>query len=134
MHECKKFWLKLLGNILIFDILTPVNTQLASLILETAWRLLEPAKIDFDFVEVSNRFCVNIKWKMFVRKPKWLKVFPRAYLRCTYDEDKILNPKPFIEGMDKILQKYFNFLSKMFDKFVISYQVLKSLVIFSYVF
>lgn len=55
-------------------------------------------------------------------------------MRCTYDEDKILNPKPFIEGMDKILQKYFNFLSKMFDKFVISYQVLKSLVIFSYVF
>ena len=69
---------------------------------EPACPLLEPIKIDYNFIEVSDGFCFDIEGKKFLRNPKRLKGFPRAYVRYTYHEDKIANLKPFIEGMDNI--------------------------------
>ena len=93
--------LNLLGNFKIADIITPHITQLRNLLSESACRLLEPIKIDFKFVEVSDGFCSDIEGKKFNKNPKRLIGSPRAYVRYTYYEDKIPNPKPFIDGMDK---------------------------------
>ena len=38
--------------------------------------------------------------KNLIKNQKRLKGSPRAFVRYTYDEDKITNPKPFIDGMD----------------------------------
>ena len=94
--------LNLLGNFEIADTITPLITQLTSLLSEPACPLLEPIKIDYNFIEVSDGFCFDIEGKKFLRNPKRLKGFPRAYVRYTYHEDKIANLKPFIEGMDNI--------------------------------
>ena len=101
----KNYLLNLLGNFDIADTITPHITQLTSLLSEPACQLLEPTKIDYNFIEVSDGFCFDIEGKKFIRNPKRLKGSPRAYVRYTYHEDKIPNLKPFIEGMDKIFSK-----------------------------
>ena len=98
----KSYLLNLLGNFEIADIITPHITKLTSLLSEAACRLLVPIKIDYNFIEVSDGFCFDIEGKKFTRNRKPLKGSPRAYVRYTYLEDKISNPKLFIEGMDNI--------------------------------
>ena len=97
--------MNLLGNFEIADIITPRITRLTSLLFEPACRLLEPIKIDFNFVEVSDGFCFDIEGKKFIKSPKRLKGSPRAYVRYTHHKDKIPNPKPFVEGIDNIIFK-----------------------------
>ena len=75
-------------------------THLTTLLSEPACQLLAPIKIDFNFIEVSDGFCFDIERKTFFRNPKRLKGSPRAYVRYTYHEDEIPNPKPFIERID----------------------------------
>ena len=87
---------------LLIDITTPHITQLTSLLFDPACRLLEPIKMDYDFIGVSDGFCFDIEGKKFIRNPKQMKESPRAYVRYTYHEEKIPNPKSFIEGMDNI--------------------------------
>ena len=94
--------LNLLGNFEIADVITPHIVQLTSLLSEHACRLLEPIKIDTNFIEVSDGLCFDIDGKKFIRNPKRLKGSSKAYVRYTYHKDKIPNPKPFIEGMDNI--------------------------------
>ena len=121
----KNYLLNLLGNFEIADIITPHITQLTSLLSEPACRLLEPIKNDFNFVEVSDGFSFDIKGKKFIKNPKRLKRSPRAYVRYTFHEDKIPNPKLFIEGMGNIIFKkphlMLFFFLKLFDIFMISY-------------
>ena len=74
--------------------------QPTNLLSEPACRLLEPINIDFDFVEVSDGFWFDMEGKNLIKNQKRLKGSPRAFVRYTYDEDKITNPKPFIDGMD----------------------------------
>ena len=52
----KNYLLNLLGNFEIADIIAPHITQLTSL-------LSKPIKIYFNFVEISNGFCFDIKAK-----------------------------------------------------------------------
>ena len=75
-------------------------THLTTLLSEPACQLLAPIKIDFNFIEVSDGFCFDIERKTFIRNPKRLKGSPRAYVRYTYHEDEIPNPKSFIERID----------------------------------
>ena len=98
----KNYLWNLLGNFKIADIITPHITQLTSLLPEPACRLLDPIKIDYNFIKVSDGFYFDTDGKKFIRKPKRLKGSSRAYVRCTYHEDKISNLKPFIEGMDNM--------------------------------
>ena len=79
----KSYLLNLLGNLVIADIITPHIMQLVSLLSEPACRLLEPIKIDYNFIEVSDRFCFDIEEKKFIRNPKRLNGSPRAYVRYT---------------------------------------------------
>ena len=121
----KNYLLNLLSNFEIVDIITPHITQLTSLLSETACRLLEPIKIDHNFIEANDWFCFDIEGKKFIRYPKQLKGSPRAYARYTYQADKIPNTKPSIEGMDNIFcflkKKKKSLFFKMFDLFTISY-------------
>ena len=96
----KNYFLNLLDNFEITDMIAPHITQLTILLSEPACRLLEPIKIDCNFIEVSDGFCFDIEGRKIIRNR--LKRFPRAYVRYTYHEDKIPNPKPFIEGIDNI--------------------------------
>ena len=101
----KNYLLNLLGNFKIADIKTPHITQITSLFSEPACRLLEPIKIYFNFIEVCDGFRFDIEEKKFIRNPKRLKGSPRVYVRYTYHEDKIPNPKPFIDEKRKKNQK-----------------------------
>ena len=74
----KNYLLNLLGS---FEIITPHITQLISLLSEPACRLLEPIKIDYNFIEVWDVFCFDIEGKNFIRNPKRLEGSPRAYAR-----------------------------------------------------
>ena len=60
---------------LLTDLLTYLLTSLLS---KPACRLLEPIKIDYNFIEVSDRFCLDIEEKKFIRNPRRLKESPRA--------------------------------------------------------
>ena len=66
----KNYWLNLLGNFGFSDIITPHITQLTSLLSEPACRLLEPIKIDYNFIEASDGFCFDTDGKKFIRNPK----------------------------------------------------------------
>ena len=101
----KNYFLNLFGNFEIADIITPHITQLTGLLSEPVCQLLEPIKLYFKLVEVSDEFCFDVEGKKFIKNPKRLKGSPRAYVRYTYHEDKIPNPMPFIEGMDNIIFK-----------------------------
>ena len=70
----KNYLLNLLGSFEIADIITPHITQLTI-------RLLEPIKIDYNFIEACDVFCFDIEGKNFIRNPKQLKGSPRAYAR-----------------------------------------------------
>ena len=108
----KNYLLNLLRNFKIADInKTPHITQITSLFSEPACRLLEPIKIYFNFIEVCDGFRFDIEEKKFIRNPKRLKGSPRVYVRYTYHEDKIPNPKPFIDEKRKKIKKPF-FLKK----------------------
>ena len=69
-------------------------------------QLLEPIKIDYNFIEVSDGFGFDVEGKKFIRNPQRLKGSPRAYVRYAYHEDKIPNAKSFIEGMDKLFMLF----------------------------
>ena len=66
----KNYWLNLLGNFGFSDIITPHIAQLTSLLSEPACRLLEPIKIDYNFIEASDGFCFDTDGKKFIRNPK----------------------------------------------------------------
>ena len=57
----KNYFLNLFGNFEIADIITPHITQLTSLLSEPVRQLLEPIKLDFKLVEVSDEFCFNVE-------------------------------------------------------------------------
>ena len=78
--SAKNYLLNLLDNFVIADIITPHLTQLTSLLSEPASRLLEPIKVDYSFIEVSDGFCFDIKGKKFIRNPTRLKGSPRAHV------------------------------------------------------
>ena len=59
----KNYLLNLLGSFQIADIITPCIMQLTSLLSEPACRLLEPIKIDYNFIQVSDGFCFDIEEK-----------------------------------------------------------------------
>ena len=60
---------------LLTDLLTYLLTSLLS---KPACRLLEPIKIDYNFIEVSDRFYLDIEEKKLIRNPRRLKESPRA--------------------------------------------------------
>ena len=94
----KNYLLNLLGNLEIADIITPNKFVIGACLSITG-----PIKIDYNFIEISDGFCFDMEGKKFIRNPKQLKGSPRAYVCYTHDEDKIPNPKLFIEGMDNII-------------------------------
>ena len=69
----KNYLSNLLGNFEIADIITPHITQLTRPLCKPTCWLLEPIKIDFNFVEVSDGFCFDTEGKKFIRNPKRLK-------------------------------------------------------------
>ena len=98
----KTYLLKLLRKFEIADVITPYVSTLSGLLSEPACLLIEPIKIDYNYIEVQDGYCFDIENKKFVRHPKKLKGSPRAYERYSYDENTIPNPEPFIEGMKTI--------------------------------
>ena len=80
-------------------------------------QLLEPIKIDYNFIEVSDGFGFDVEGKKFIRNPQRLKGSPRAYVRYAYHEDKIPNAKSFIEGMDKLFMLFWTKKKKLMYSF-----------------
>ena len=80
-------------------------------------QLLEPIKIDYNFIEVSDGFGFDVKGKKFIRNPQWLKGSPRAYVGNAYHEHKIPNAKSFIEGMDKLSMLFWTKKKKLMYSF-----------------
>ena len=79
--------------------------HLTSLLSQPACRLIEPIKLDFNFIEVSDGYCFDIQRKKFIRSPKTMKGSPRAYVR--YDCKKKPHPAPFIEGIKYNINYFF---------------------------
>ena len=78
-------------------------TQLTTLLSEPACRLIKPIEIDYNYIEVEDRYLFDIAGKRFIKESGSLKGSPRAFIRYEYSESKKPNPAPFIDG------KYFHF-------------------------
>jgi len=101
----KVYLLNLLGNHEIAEEIVAFVPTLNNLLSESSCKLIEPIKIDYNFVEcLPVGTCFNIKRKCFEVNPSTLVGSPRAYVRYTYDENIEPNPELFIEGKYKTLR------------------------------
>jgi len=96
----KNFLLHLMEIGEIADIVTSEYTQLLRFLSKPACRLLQPLKMDFNFIEVNDGYCFNIEEKKFEKHPPKLKGSPRAFVRYNYIPGEVPYPKPFVEGVE----------------------------------
>lgn len=100
------FLMQSLGNKeLANEIVTHVST-LSQLLSQPSCRLVEPMKIDYNIIEVlPSGTCFNIEMKSFSVDPP---IFgsPRAFVRYTFDENKVPYPKIFVEGISTLPYLY----------------------------
>ena len=95
----KNYLLNLLGNVEVADLIAPHVTQITTTLLsEPACRFIKPIEIDYNFIEVENRYLFRTAGRIFIKEKGSLKGSPRASTCYEYNESKKTNPASFIEG------------------------------------
>ena len=56
LHLCEEPLTKLVRNVQVVDLIAPHLTQLTTLLSEPACRLIKPIEIDYNFIEVEDRY------------------------------------------------------------------------------
>ena len=93
----KDYLLNLLGNIDVADLIAPHVTQLTTLLLNSACRLIKPIKIDYNFKEGEDEYLFDVAGKRFIKESGSLEGPPRAFIRYEYTESGKPNLALFIE-------------------------------------
>ena len=94
----KDYLLNLLTKVEVADLIALHVTQLTTLLSEPSGRLNKPIEIDYNFIEVEDKYLFDIAGKRFIKEGGSLKGSPRAFIRYEYGESKKANLAPFIEG------------------------------------
>ena len=68
------------------DLIAPHVTQLTTLLLKSACRLIKPIKIDYNFKEVEDEYLFDVAGKRFIKESASLEGPPRAFIRYEYTE------------------------------------------------
>ena len=76
--------LNLFGNVEVADLIALHVTQLTTLLSEPSGRLIKPIEIDYNFIQVEDKYLFDIAGKGFIKDE--------------YGESKKANLAPFIEG------------------------------------
>jgi len=82
------------------NVLVPHISAIENLLSNPSCRLIKPIVIDHNLIEVlPPNTCFKISLKKFIQIEEMpLNTSPRAFVRYTYQEDRVPYPKPFVEG------------------------------------
>jgi len=96
----KDFLMNSLADAELANVLVPHISAIENLLSNPSCRLIKPIVIDHNLIEVlPPNTCFKISLKKFIQIEEMpLNTSPRAFVRYTYQEDRVPYPKPFVEG------------------------------------
>ena len=92
------FLLNLLSNMTLADVIAPLLGQLTNIMSKKQSKIIQPIKIDYNYIEVlPEGVCFNIAKKQFVKDPEDLNGSPRAFVLYNYKENVIPYPSSLLK-------------------------------------